>query len=82
MTTQIQISVEPIPGETEFCKGCEHHILRGNPKHGSGQYGYFCGYEENLVEVENWAEGTLTKYAQLCTVVNDSGGCMDYSASS
>ncbi len=75
---RLKVSVEPISGENEFCKDCIYVQLRGNPKHGEGQYAYFCCYSENLVEVENYAEGTLTKYAQLCTDVNDVGGCMDY----
>lgn len=78
MEIRIKISEESITSG-DLCKNCDHAILRGNPKHGPGFYGRFCGCESNLVEEEDFVEGIRTFYAELCVEHNPSGSCGDYS---
>lgn len=78
MEIRLKISEEPIT-TGDLCKNCVYAILRGNPKHGPGSYGRFCGNESNLVEVEDFTEGIRTFYAELCSEHNSSGTCGDYS---
>lgn len=71
---RLELSQEPIAGE--ICKTCQHSILMGDQA--AGMFARFCGYEENLIEVEDYVEGIRYTYAPLCSACNDGGGCMDY----
>lgn len=77
---QYKVSEEPITGE-DLCVDCAHCILQGKPREGSDFHAYFCGYSENLIEEEDFVRGIRTFYAPLASTVNDSGGCMDFEAS-
>jgi hypothetical protein len=75
---QLKMSDEPITGE-DLCVNCTHCILQGNPKQGENYHAYFCGYEENLIETEDFVRGIRTFWAPLASTIND-GGCMDFEA--
>lgn len=74
---KLKISELPVTSG-DICKKCVHAILMGNPKHGTGFYARYCGCPSNLVEEENYTEGIITIYAELCSEHNPSGLCGDY----
>lgn len=76
----LKLSIESLTSG-DFCKNCTYSQLQGSLKAGPGRYEYFCIYEENLIEVENFVEGIKIIYAPPCYEINDNGSCMDYQAS-